>query len=393
MRYDMNLYDGPFDCFKNREKDIELRLNDEKRQKIRSGDRIFFHRLNDRHDILKCEVSDVRCYSDFRQLYAKEDLFRCGYKVGDTPSFEDMYAYYSKEAIERCGVLAIEVKVSDEPYWMDGHVHLEHGPLTKEYVLEFVREAERKGLDELDILDHSHRFREFRSCYDHLRIYPQQDEWLNRPSKFADSLEDYDSLIREIRKLDLPLRVCFGLEVCYTEDTEELLREILKDGKYDFLTGSVHSVGHILYDMPFSEELLKEKYTEEEVCHLYYERLINCASSGLFARIGHPDQIKVTVSDSGIDLTEDFRKLARVLSEKQVIAENNTGCHWRYGIEEIGNSEKLLEIFKEHNVRMIAASDAHDPQNTGLFVKEATQRIRQSEIEGEEEDDAGKFCE
>ena len=29
---------------------------------------------------------------------------------------------------------------------IDGHMHLENGPLTKEYVLEFVEEAHKKGI-------------------------------------------------------------------------------------------------------------------------------------------------------------------------------------------------------------------------------------------------------
>ena len=375
MRYDMKLNDGPFDSFLNREKDIELRLNDNKRNMIRPGDRIFFHRVSNEYDVLKCEVIDTRRYPDFAELYQKEDLLRCGYKATDIPSYEDMYEYYSKEEVERYGVLAIEVRLTDEPYLVDGHVHLEHGPLTKEYVLRFIEEAKKKGLDEIDILDHSHRFREFRSCYEHLRVYPQQNEWLNRPSKFADHLDDYDLLIREVRQMELPLRVRFGLEVCYTEGTEEKLKEILKDRHYDFLTGSVHSVGDILYDMPFSKELLKQRYSEEETCRLYYERLTACARSGLFDRIGHPDQIKVTIPTGTCDLAIEYERLAEALKECGVIAENNSGCHWRYGQKDIGNSDELLKTFRKHHVKMIAASDAHDPENAGSFIREATDRI------------------
>ena len=38
---------------------------------------------------------------------------------------------------------------------IDGHMHLENGPLTKEYVLSFVEAAKQKGLDEIQILDHT----------------------------------------------------------------------------------------------------------------------------------------------------------------------------------------------------------------------------------------------
>jgi len=376
MRYDMNLFDPPFESIQNGTKRIELRLNDEKRNRIRPNDRIFFHRYDQEYDVIKTTVSDIRRYRDFRELYEKEDLLLCGYEEGDHPSYEDMYEYYSKEAIEHYGVLAIEIVKSEEPYLVDGHVHLEHGPLTEGYAMKFINEAIRKGLDEIDILDHSHRFKEFRSCYDLLRVYPEQDEWLGRPGKFRDTLNDYFTMIEVIRKKDLPIRVRFGLEVCYTEETEDLLREILKDVKLDFLTGSVHSVGDILYDMSFSKRLLSERYTQEEIIELYYRRLIACASSGLFDRIGHPDQIKVAVETDDLSLKKHYEELARVCKEKHILAENNSGCHWRYGLSDIGNSDTFLKTFKEYGVGMITASDAHDPKDTGNLIREAEERIR-----------------
>lgn len=48
---------------------------------------------------------------------------------------------------------------------IDGHVHLEHGPLSAAYVEQFVAAAQKAGLDCLQILDHTHRFREFRPAY------------------------------------------------------------------------------------------------------------------------------------------------------------------------------------------------------------------------------------
>ena len=38
---------------------------------------------------------------------------------------------------------------------IDGHVHLEHGPLSVAYVEQFVAAAQKAGLDCLQILDHT----------------------------------------------------------------------------------------------------------------------------------------------------------------------------------------------------------------------------------------------
>ena len=47
------------------------------------------------------------------------------------------------------------------PMLVDGHMHLENGPLTKEYVMEFINEAYKQGFDRIQILDHTHRFKVF----------------------------------------------------------------------------------------------------------------------------------------------------------------------------------------------------------------------------------------
>ncbi|MBQ4252631.1 MAG: histidinol phosphate phosphatase, partial [Erysipelotrichaceae bacterium] len=159
---------------------------------------------------------------------------------------------------------------------IDGHMHLEYGDLSVEYVLQFVQQAVKMGLTEIDILDHTHRFREFKPIYEHLRKYPVQDQWLNGRTKFCNSLDEYAELITKVRQLDLPITVKFGLEVCYTEDTEELIREILKGRKYDFLTGAVHSVNSILYDMKFSRELLWDRYSADDIYDWYYQQAISC---------------------------------------------------------------------------------------------------------------------
>ena len=44
---------------------------------------------------------------------------------------------------------------------IDGHVHLENGDLSVDYAMQFVNAAAEKGIDTLQILDHTHRFLEF----------------------------------------------------------------------------------------------------------------------------------------------------------------------------------------------------------------------------------------
>lgn len=135
---------------------------------------------------------------------------------------------------------------------IDGHMHLEYGELNKEYVLQFVDEAVKKKLTRIQILDHTHRFKEFEPIYAKLKEEPLQKEWLeNKKMKFKDSLDDYDRLIKEVKEMDLPIDVYFGLEVCYVPEYEDYIRNVLKKHHYDFIVGAIHSIDGKLYDMTF----------------------------------------------------------------------------------------------------------------------------------------------
>ena len=252
---------------------------------------------------------------------------------------------------------------------IDGHMHLEFGELSKEYVLKFVDAAVKKGLTKIQILDHTHRFKEFEMIYEGLKKEPLQAEWLaNIDMKFKDSLDDYDRLIKEVKEMDLPIEVSFGLEVCYVPQYRDVIRNILKKHTYDFIVGAVHSIDGKLYDMSFSRKILWDKYDINDIYYRYYSITFSLIESGMFTQLAHPDTIKMFDYYPTYDLTPTYHHLADLLVKHHVKAENNTGCYYRYHHKDIGLSDELLEIFKEHGVEMITASDAHHPSHVGTNI-------------------------
>jgi len=378
MRHDLKLNDAPFEAVKHGRKTIELRLNDEKRRKISVGDLLVFHRASKEYDILLGRVVFLYPFESFEALYQALPLEKMGYPKEEiaSASYHDMEAYYSLAQQKENGVLGIEFEKLERPYLLDGHMHLEYGPLNKEYVMEFVQSAVEKGLDEINILDHTHRFEEFREVYEPLRKIEAQNVWLQQKTKFCNTLSEYEALIQEIKSMDLPIRVKFGLEVCYTKESEEALRKILSNHSFDFLTGAVHSIHGILYDMPFSKEYLWEAKETDWIYKEYYQAISDCICSGLFDRLAHPDTIKMFHYAPSYDLTDTYRKIGRELRERNMIAESNTGAHYRYRHEDIGLSDEFLQILKEEGVSLIPASDAHHPQDVGSYIPEAAGKIR-----------------
>lgn len=108
MIHKMRLVDFAFKKIKNKEKDIEIRLNDEKRQLIKEGDIIEFHHI-DTDEVLNVEVIKLYKFKTFKELFDKFDNNRLGLK--DTDNYTIMDTFYTKEEQDKYGALGIQMKI------------------------------------------------------------------------------------------------------------------------------------------------------------------------------------------------------------------------------------------------------------------------------------------
>ncbi len=111
----MNLHSDPFNMLKGGLKTIELRLNDEKRSKIKIGDQIEFTNSSNAKQKLITEVVNIYPFDSFELLYKKLPLEQCGYKKFELKNAKpsDMDIYYSKEQQKKYGVLGIKVIIKN----------------------------------------------------------------------------------------------------------------------------------------------------------------------------------------------------------------------------------------------------------------------------------------
>ena len=107
MLHKMKLNQEPFEKIKNGTKTIEFRLYDEKRQKVKIGDKIEFSKLPDLKEKLLVDVIDLYKEKTFKNLFQKiytnEDEINSKTK--------SMYEIYSPEKEEKYGVLGIKIKI------------------------------------------------------------------------------------------------------------------------------------------------------------------------------------------------------------------------------------------------------------------------------------------
>ncbi|MBS1686891.1 MAG: ASCH domain-containing protein [Bacteroidetes bacterium] len=91
-------------------KKVEVRLYDEKRQKIKVGDMICFTSTVNADDTLKATVADVRQFSTFAELYDAVGLEALG-RSDKTMQWmlEETEKLYDKERETKYGALAIYI--------------------------------------------------------------------------------------------------------------------------------------------------------------------------------------------------------------------------------------------------------------------------------------------
>lgn len=108
----MRLLPEPFETMKSGSKVIEIRLNDEKRQKVKVGDTIVFHKLPEGREILNVMVRELLHYKDFKSLYHDVPFYQFGCN-GKTMEWmlENTYKIYTREQEEKYGALGIRVEL------------------------------------------------------------------------------------------------------------------------------------------------------------------------------------------------------------------------------------------------------------------------------------------
>lgn len=243
---------------------------------------------------------------------------------------------------------------------IDGHIHFNKQPYLLETVESMVKVAVEKGIDEIWLLDHTHKFKEFDFLYRNLK----EDltvKWYSK--KKTISVWEFIQFKDYIQSKKWPIKIKFGLEVCYFPESEDTLRKVLDSlPKFDFLIGSVHFEFGTAIDI---KKELQDRFDIGELYKEYFNIQKQAVRSRIFDVIGHPDVIKLYGNYPDrklyLELIEDF---AQELAKYNQKVENNTGI-LRYGFPYGGMSEDMLNIFAKYNIKYHRSSDAHEYQDIG----------------------------
>lgn len=254
---------------------------------------------------------------------------------------------------------------------IDMHVHLERVEYTFEWIDKFVDQAVKMGIDTMCLVEHTHQFKEFAPMYKGVVEYSQfQHEWYYK--KKLRNLSEYTDFISVLRRRDYPVKLLFGLEVCYFEGMECLIDKYIHSFDFDHIIGSVHWLDNFGFD------LNREAWKNVDVnwaykCHFdVMEKLIECE---LFDVVGHPDSLKLYGHLPTYDMKPTYEKIASLMKKHNIAAEQNGGVHMKQPQIEIGMAKDFLAAVKKHNVKIITSSDAHRPEDVGRNIADLVKTL------------------
>jgi histidinol-phosphatase (PHP family) len=242
----------------------------------------------------------------------------------------------------------------------DYHVHLrpdDDGTPAARYFTaanaERYREAaEERGIAELGVAEHVHRFTAALDVWQH----PWWRQWAQ------DDLDAYVGFVRE--ETDLKL----GIEADYVSGREDRMASLLERYEWDYVVGSVHFLGDFAVDTDDETDIWRHEISAERVWKRYFETLARSALSGMYDIIAHPDLVKIWGQGRPLpdtDLRRYYEPAVEAMMDANVAMEVST-AGLRKPVGEIYPARAMIEMAVDAGVPIALSSDAHLPEQLGF---------------------------
>ena len=112
MIHEMKLQAKYYDFILNGTKRIELRLNDEKRQKIKIGDKIKFIKEPNLNEYFETKVIGLLKYNSFLEMFKDYNINILADKsITKKELLNDLEKFYTKEKQQKYGVIGIRIEI------------------------------------------------------------------------------------------------------------------------------------------------------------------------------------------------------------------------------------------------------------------------------------------
>jgi histidinol-phosphatase (PHP family) len=251
----------------------------------------------------------------------------------------------------------------------DYHVHLRPDERTETAERYFTpANAERyretaaeRGIAELGVAEHVHRFRQALDVWRH-------PFWVEHA---VDDLDDYCEFVRE--QTDLRL----GLEADFVVGSEDRMANLIDAREWDYVVGSVHFLRDQAVDQDAYDVWETGARDPDAVWRRYFETLGEAARSGMFDILAHPDLVKVW-GDRRPRPEGDLRRFYEIamdgIAESRIAIEVST-AGLRKPVGEMYPAPAFLEMCLDAGCPVALSSDAHVPDHLGHRYDEALELL------------------
>lgn len=252
---------------------------------------------------------------------------------------------------------------------IDYHMHFEYGSYDLAWVQGFFDHAQKRGVDEIGITEHSHGFIEFKDLYydelilDESPVGQFQKAWLKK-NKFRYSLKDYIGFLSGLKEKGYPVKT--GIEICNFQN-QARVGEILAPYQFDYIIGSVHFLQGWGYD--FADiKYIWDRYNLQDIYDWYASEVETLCVSGNYDILGHPFNIRLFKHFPDFDVQPFLERVAVALSKAGMAIDINTGTMYRYPVAEISPYPDFMDTAKRYGLPIILSSDAHQPEDCGRYI-------------------------
>jgi histidinol-phosphatase (PHP family) len=254
----------------------------------------------------------------------------------------------------------------------DYHLHLRPDDLdataaehfTAANVERYRTKAAERGIAELGVSEHIHRFTTALDIWDH-------------PFWREQAHDDIDAYCAFVRETDLRL----GLEVDFVPGREDRTQNLLERLPLDYVVGSVHFVGEEAVDHD-GYDIWATARGAQDVWRRYFELLGEAAASGLFDILAHPDLVKVWGAARPLpegDLRHYYEEAMDGIASSGIAVEVST-AGLRKPVGEIYPAPAFLEMCVEAGAPVALSSDAHRPEDVGADYERALELLERAGV-------------
>lgn len=219
---------------------------------------------------------------------------------------------------------------------LDYHVHVvAHGEYEyrEEWLNQYLRTARQRGIQSLGLVEHD---------------------------EYADRIDA--EVIQASRQHGI--YIASGLEVDYFVGREGTIKQLIDQGSYDFVIGSVHSINGWAFDHPDYRDRFS-RVDIDQIYQQYFDLVASLVHSRCCDIVGHLDLIKKWGHHPRRKTVLEYAEpiLKSIKASGMVIEINSAG--WRKPVMDLYPSLPIIRRMYELGLPVTMGSDAHHPSEVG----------------------------